>query len=191
VLQRIGLAIKAERHRQLSHGEQRALEVGMALATRPRAAAAGRAHGRHGAEESERMAALIAGLRQHCAVLLIEHDVEAVFRLADTVSVLVNGRADRQRRASRRARDPRWSPRIWATRRTRDGEGQAPLLQVQGAGDRLRRAARCCSASTSDVGRRDRRPAGPQRHGQDHAGARSDRADAAGGSGRCTFRAAS
>jgi branched-chain amino acid transport system ATP-binding protein len=45
-----------------------------------------------GAEESEQMAALIAGLRQDCAVLLIEHDVQAVFRLADTVSVLVNGR---------------------------------------------------------------------------------------------------
>jgi ABC-type branched-subunit amino acid transport system ATPase component len=45
-----------------------------------------------GAEESEAMAALVAGLRSDCAVLLIEHDVQAVFRLADRVSVLVNGR---------------------------------------------------------------------------------------------------
>ena len=44
-----------------------------------------------GTQESEAMAALIASLRGDCAVLLIEHDVDAVFRLADTVSVLVSG----------------------------------------------------------------------------------------------------
>ena len=93
VMQRMGLAGKAAAAiDELSHGEQRALEVGMALAARPRLLLLDEPMAGMGAEESEQMAALIAGLRQDCAVLLIEHDVQAVFRLADTVSVLVNGR---------------------------------------------------------------------------------------------------
>ena len=93
VLQRVGLAAKAGHGiDQLSHGEQRALEVGMTLAARPRLVLLDEPMAGMGAEESEAMGALIAGLRQDCAVLLIEHDVEAVFRLADEVSVLVNGR---------------------------------------------------------------------------------------------------
>jgi branched-chain amino acid transport system ATP-binding protein len=93
VLQRIGLSAKADHAvDQLSHGEQRALEVGMTLAARPRLVLLDEPMAGMGAEESQAMASLIAGLRQDCAVLLIEHDVEAVFRLADTVSVLVNGR---------------------------------------------------------------------------------------------------
>ena len=93
VMQRMGLAGKAGAAiDELSHGEQRALEVGMALAARPRLLLLDEPMAGMGAEESEQMAALIAGLRQDCAVLLIEHDVQAVFRLADTVSVLVNGR---------------------------------------------------------------------------------------------------
>jgi ABC-type branched-subunit amino acid transport system ATPase component len=93
VLHRVGLAAKADQMiEQLSHGEQRALEVGMTLAAGPKLVLLDEPMAGMGAEESEAMAALIAGLRQDCAVLLIEHDVEAVFRLADEVSVLVNGR---------------------------------------------------------------------------------------------------
>jgi branched-chain amino acid transport system ATP-binding protein len=93
VLQRVGLAARAGHTiDQLSHGEQRALEVGMTLAGRPRLVLLDEPMAGMGAEESEAMAQLIAGLRSDCAVLLIEHDVEAVFRLADEVSVLVNGR---------------------------------------------------------------------------------------------------
>jgi branched-chain amino acid transport system ATP-binding protein len=93
VLQRVGLAAKAgQAIDQLSHGEQRALEVGMTLAARPRLVLLDEPMAGMGAEESQAMGELIAGLRQDCAVLLIEHDVQAVFRLADTVSVLVNGR---------------------------------------------------------------------------------------------------
>ena len=93
ILQRVGLGAQGGATiEQLSHGEQRALEVGMTLAARPRLVLLDEPMAGMGAEESEAMGKLIAGLRQDCAVLLIEHDVEAVFRLADDVSVLVNGR---------------------------------------------------------------------------------------------------
>ena len=75
----------------LSHGEQRALEVGLALAGRPRLVLLDEPMAGMGAEESARMEALIARLRATTTVLLIEHDVDAVFRLADRVSVLVSG----------------------------------------------------------------------------------------------------
>jgi len=92
VLERIGLAAKADASiEQLSHGERRALEVGLTLAGRPRLVLLDEPMAGMGAQESDAMAALIASLRRDCAVLLIEHDVDAVFRLADTVSVLVNG----------------------------------------------------------------------------------------------------
>jgi branched-chain amino acid transport system ATP-binding protein len=92
VLERIGLATKADAAIDaLSHGEQRALEVGLALAARPRLLLLDEPMAGMGAQESETMAALIASLKADCAVLLIEHDVDAVFRLADTVSVLVSG----------------------------------------------------------------------------------------------------
>ena len=93
LLQRLGLADKHDwRIEQLSHGEQRALEVGMTLASRPRLVLLDEPLAGMGAQESMRMARLIESLRQDCAVLLIEHDVDAVFRLADRVSVLVSGR---------------------------------------------------------------------------------------------------
>jgi branched-chain amino acid transport system ATP-binding protein len=93
LLARLGLAHKADaRIDQLSHGEQRALEVGMTLASRPRLVLLDEPLAGMGAQESQSMARLIESLRQDCAVLLIEHDVSAVFRLADRVSVLVSGR---------------------------------------------------------------------------------------------------
>jgi len=76
---------------ELSHGEQRALEVAVALATRPRLLLLDEPMAGLGAQESLAMGERIAALRGQCAVLLIEHDVEAVFRLADRVSVLVGG----------------------------------------------------------------------------------------------------
>ena len=75
----------------LSHGEQRALEVALALATRPRMLLLDEPMAGLGAQESLAMGERIAALRAHCAVLLIEHDVEAVFRLAERVLVLVGG----------------------------------------------------------------------------------------------------
>ena len=92
VLAEIGLADKADSPIDaLSHGEQRALEVGLAIAGRPRLVLLDEPMAGMGHDESRRMEALIARLRRHTTVLLIEHDVDAVFRLADRVSVLVSG----------------------------------------------------------------------------------------------------
>jgi len=76
----------------LAHGEQRALEVGLALATRPRLVLLDEPLAGMGPEESQRMIALVERIRARVAVLLVEHDMDAVFRLADRISVMVNGR---------------------------------------------------------------------------------------------------
>ncbi|HEX5767251.1 MAG TPA: ABC transporter ATP-binding protein [Burkholderiales bacterium] len=76
----------------LSHGEQRALEVGLALATRPKLVLLDEPMAGMGPEESRRMIALISRIRAEVTVLLVEHDMDAVFRLADRISVMVNGR---------------------------------------------------------------------------------------------------
>lgn len=93
ILEDIGLAERAStRAGELSHGEQRTLEVGVALATRPKLLLLDEPMAGSGPQESERMAALIGRVRRSVTLLLIEHDVDAVFRLADRVSVLVYGR---------------------------------------------------------------------------------------------------
>jgi branched-chain amino acid transport system ATP-binding protein len=76
----------------LAHGEQRALEVGLALATRPRLVLLDEPMAGMGPEESQRVIALIESIRSRITVLLVEHDMDAVFRLADRISVLVAGR---------------------------------------------------------------------------------------------------
>ena len=76
----------------LAHGEQRALEVGLALATRPKLLLLDEPMAGMGPEESRRMIALVERIRAQVAVLLVEHDMDAVFRLADRISVLVSGR---------------------------------------------------------------------------------------------------
>ncbi|OAI52693.1 ABC transporter ATP-binding protein [Betaproteobacteria bacterium SCGC AG-212-J23] len=76
----------------LSHGEQRQLEVAMALATRPRLLLLDEPMAGMGAEESQRMIGFLAGLKQRHTMILVEHDMDAVFRLADRISVLVYGR---------------------------------------------------------------------------------------------------
>jgi len=76
----------------LAHGEQRALEVGLALATRPKLVLLDEPMAGMGPEESRRMIELIGRIRAQVTVLLVEHDMDAVFRLADRISVMVNGR---------------------------------------------------------------------------------------------------
>ena len=94
LLQEVGLAARAdELSTALSHGEQRVLELALALATEPRLLLLDEPMAGTGPEESERIVALIDSLRRdkHMAILLVEHDMDAVFKLADRISVLVNG----------------------------------------------------------------------------------------------------
>jgi branched-chain amino acid transport system ATP-binding protein len=92
-LGRVGLAEQAgSRAADVSHGTRRALELAMALATRPRLLLLDEPLAGMGPEESLRMARLIASLKGSMTVMLIEHDMDVVFDLADRISVLVAGR---------------------------------------------------------------------------------------------------
>lgn len=75
----------------LSHGEKRQLELAVALATKPRVLLLDEPLAGTGREESERVVATLKALKGRYAILLIEHDMDAVFALADRVSVLVYG----------------------------------------------------------------------------------------------------
>jgi len=75
----------------LSHGERRQLEVAMTLATAPTVLLLDEPLAGMGAEESERMVDLLRKLAPQHAMLLVEHDMDAVFALADTLTVMVNG----------------------------------------------------------------------------------------------------
>ena len=75
----------------MSHGQKRQLEIAMCLATRPRVLLLDEPLAGMGAEESERMLSLLETLKQSHAVLLVEHDMDAVFRVADKITVMVNG----------------------------------------------------------------------------------------------------
>ena len=75
----------------LSHGEQRQLEIAMVLATRPDVLLLDEPLAGMGAEEAQRMIDLLRRLRANHAILLVEHDMDAVFALADVVTVMVNG----------------------------------------------------------------------------------------------------
>jgi branched-chain amino acid transport system ATP-binding protein len=92
-LDRVGLAQRADVVvSNLSHGEHRQLELAMALATRPRMLLLDEPMAGLGPEESGRMVRTLRELKQELTILLIEHDMEAVFALADRISVLVYGR---------------------------------------------------------------------------------------------------
>jgi len=92
-LQRAGLADRAATVvGDLSHGERRQLEIAMALAARPRMLLLDEPMAGMGPEESARLVRLLQALKGEVTVLLIEHDMDAVFALADRISVLVYGR---------------------------------------------------------------------------------------------------
>ena len=93
VAERVGLGAQLSRlSGALSHGEQRQLEVGLALATKPKLLLLDEPMAGMGPDESERMVTLLQSLRVETTILLVEHDMDVVFRLADTISVLVFGK---------------------------------------------------------------------------------------------------
>ncbi len=93
LLAQVSLAgLAGRRALQLSHGEQRCLEVALVLATKPKLLLLDEPMAGMGPDESARMVGLIEHLARRVTVLLVEHDMDAVFRLADRISVLVGGR---------------------------------------------------------------------------------------------------
>jgi branched-chain amino acid transport system ATP-binding protein len=92
-LHEVGLADQAElKASALTHGEQRRLELAMALVTSPLVLVLDEPLAGTGPDESRAITRLLKSLRLRCAILLIEHDMEAVFSLADRISVMVGGR---------------------------------------------------------------------------------------------------
>ena len=92
-LETVGLAGRGEiPARDLAHGEQKQLELAMALAGAPSALLLDEPMAGTAREDSGRLIDLLSALRQDRAILLIEHDMDAVFALADRISVLVHGR---------------------------------------------------------------------------------------------------
>jgi branched-chain amino acid transport system ATP-binding protein len=93
-LARVGLEARADTiAANLSHGEQRQLEIAMALATAPRLLLLDEPMAGMGPEESSRIVATLKALKGNITMLLVEHDMDAVFALADRITVLLYGRA--------------------------------------------------------------------------------------------------
>ena len=92
-LERVGLAdARAVRCADLSHGQRRQLGVAVALTLTPRAFVMDEPMAGLGTEGSATMTRFLDGLRAEAPILLVEHDMDAVFALADRISVLVYGR---------------------------------------------------------------------------------------------------
>jgi branched-chain amino acid transport system ATP-binding protein len=93
ILAEVGLGARAEVvAANLAHGEQRQLEIAMALAGQPRLMLLDEPVAGMGADESQRMVRFLGGLKGRRTLILVEHDMDAVFTLADRISVLVYGR---------------------------------------------------------------------------------------------------
>jgi branched-chain amino acid transport system ATP-binding protein len=92
-LDRVGLGSRADTLvSRLSHGEQRELELAVALATKPQVLLLDEPMAGLGITESARMVRLLQELRRELTIVLVEHDMDAVFALADRITVLVYGR---------------------------------------------------------------------------------------------------
>ena len=93
VLESVGLGARADvLAARLAHGEQRQLEIAMALATAPRLLLLDEPVAGMGFDESQRMVRFLATLKRRMTIVLVEHDMDAVFTLADRISVMVYGR---------------------------------------------------------------------------------------------------
>ena len=92
-LAEVGLALRADvAAAALSHGEQRQLEIAMALAARPKMLLLDEPMAGMGSDESQRIIAILQSFKGRLPMLLVEHDMDAVFALADTITVLVRGK---------------------------------------------------------------------------------------------------
>ena len=93
VLESVGLGGRADvLAANLAHGEQRQLEIAMALATKPRLLLLDEPVAGMGLDESQRMVRFLGTLKGHVTIVLVEHDMDAVFTLADRISVMVYGK---------------------------------------------------------------------------------------------------
>jgi branched-chain amino acid transport system ATP-binding protein len=93
-LNRIGLEQRADVvAADLSHGERRQLELAMAIVLKPSLLLLDEPMAGMGRQDSQHMTHILAGLKGHCTILLVEHDMNAVFALADRITVMVAGRA--------------------------------------------------------------------------------------------------
>lgn len=120
--ERVGLSGERDRLAgTLAHGAQRALDVALALAAKPRLLLLDEPMAGMGPDESARMVALIDSLRRETSILLIEHDMDAVFRLADRITVLVQGRV----LMTGSADEVRGDARVQAVYLGTEAEGQA------------------------------------------------------------------
>ena len=107
MLARVGLAGRAQTAAaELSHGERRRLELAIALALGPRAFLLDEPMAGLGAEGSKELTSVLAALRKEAPILLVEHDMDAVFALADRISVLVYGRVIASGTVDEIRRDP-------------------------------------------------------------------------------------
>lgn len=92
VMHKVGIAMLADRPAGLlSHGQKRQLEIAMCLAIEPKILLLDEPLAGMGAEETGRMLTLLESLKTDHAILLVEHDMDAVFRVADRITVMVNG----------------------------------------------------------------------------------------------------
>ena len=92
-LDQVGIAGRAHTPAgAMSHGEKRQLELAIALATQPRLLLLDEPLAGAGPEETERLVGILRGLKQRYTIVLVEHDMQAVFAMADRISVLVYGR---------------------------------------------------------------------------------------------------
>ena len=92
ILEKTGLSSLIYREAGLlSHGQKRQLEVAMCLATEPKVLLLDEPLAGMGADETDRMLNFLLGLREDHAIMLVEHDMDAVFKVADVITVMVNG----------------------------------------------------------------------------------------------------
>ena len=159
----------------LAHGELRQLELAMVLACRPTLLLLDEPMAGMSQHESEAMTALLHGLRRQYSILLVEHDMQAVFALSDRVTVLVYGRVLACGSADEIRNDPQvrecylGSERRRADRRPQESRHERAAVAAR-RHCALWRQPGAVRDRPGDRGWRIRLAAGPQRHGQVHHG---------------------